>query len=166
MPFDGSGTFNPLSPEYPAVADTIIYADDWNAIVLDLAEGLTLCLTNDGQSLPTANIPWGNFKITGLGDGVSGNDAVNYDQVFNSPTFQTPTLVGGLASASPASGNDSLLLATTAWVQDRVIQPIYADDIVDPLEDSQLLATTAWVRNVVATPLYSAGIAMYKFQNL
>jgi len=77
----------------------------------DIAAGLTNCVTRDGQSPWLANIPAGGFKITGLANGVNTTDSVNYTQVFNNPTFVTPS-----ATTSPPNGNNSLLLATTAFV--------------------------------------------------
>lgn len=113
MAFDGNGTYDIPSPEYPAVAGDVIYAETWNTVMEDLAAALSNCITLDGQSTVTANIPMNSKKFTGLGNGSSSTDSVNYGQVFNSPAFVSPT-----AAASPAAGNDSLLLATTAWVND------------------------------------------------
>lgn len=111
MAFNGNGTYNLPSPEYPAVAGDVIYAATWNTVMADLAAALTNCMTLDGQSTVTSNIAMNSKKFTGLANGSSTNDSVNYGQVFNSPAFTSPT-----AAASPATGNDSLLLATTAWV--------------------------------------------------
>ena len=81
MAFNGSGVFNRL---YSWVTDAA------NALFIDatrmdnemngMATGLSTCLTKDGQTTPTANIPLGGFKITGLAAGVAGTDAVNLTQ--------------------------------------------------------------------------------------
>jgi hypothetical protein len=42
---------------------------------------LTQSLAKDGQTVPTANIPMGGFKITGLGNGTATADAVALGQV-------------------------------------------------------------------------------------
>ena len=73
MPFNGNGLYLPPTPEYPAVSGTIIEADDWNAIVSDIAAALSNCITRDGQSPATANLPMGGFGITNASTiGLSG----------------------------------------------------------------------------------------------
>lgn len=81
MPFNGSGTYNPPSaPTWPAVPNTLIESADYNNVITDLATALTNCMTRDGQSPCTANIPLGGFKITGLGNGVANTDAAAFGQ--------------------------------------------------------------------------------------
>lgn len=81
MAFDGSGTYNLPTPEYPAVAGETILASDWNAILEDLQTALSLCLTRDGQATATANIPMGSKKLTGLADGASASDSAAFGQI-------------------------------------------------------------------------------------
>lgn len=101
MPFNGSGTFTPHSPEYPVVAGTTIRASDWNTIVSDIASGLTNAICRDGQSSPSANINWGGFKLTNLAAATAATDAVNLGQmtgrlinvqVINATGIYTPTV--------------------------------------------------------------------------
>jgi hypothetical protein len=102
MPFDGNGTFTPPNPEYPAVGGTVIYADDRNIIDADIADGLTNCMTRDGQSPPTADVPMGTFKITGLGDPSAAQDAVTLaylENAFENVALQPP----GTNNATAAS---------------------------------------------------------------
>lgn len=82
MPFDGNGNFTPSSPDYPAVAGGTITAAKRNAIDLDFANGLSNCVTRDGQSPPTANLPMGSFKLTGLAAGSTAGDSLRYEQLF------------------------------------------------------------------------------------
>ena len=59
MPYNGAGAFAlPSNSWNPAVANTAITADDWNAVANDLALGLTTAMTRDGQSATTARIPF------------------------------------------------------------------------------------------------------------
>jgi len=46
-----------------------------------LAQGINACLNKNGQNSPTANIPWGGFKITGLGAATANGDAVRWEQI-------------------------------------------------------------------------------------
>jgi len=81
MPFNGSGTFNPLSaPTFPAVTGAVIFAARFNSNLTDIHQGLSNCLTRDGQSVPTANLPMGGMKLTGLAAGTSPGDSLRYDE--------------------------------------------------------------------------------------
>jgi hypothetical protein len=81
MSFNGSGVFVINSAGQPVVANTVISSTVFNALTADLATGLTNCITKDGQSTPTANIPMGSNKITGLAVGTLASDAANLSQV-------------------------------------------------------------------------------------
>ena len=69
---------------------TVISSTAFNALTADLGTGLTTALTKDGQTTPTANIPMGTYKITGLGAGTVATDAVRFSQLQN---FSTSTLI-------------------------------------------------------------------------
>ncbi len=77
----------------------------------DIADGLSNCVTRDGQSPWTADLPAGGKKITGLGTGSATGDSVNYGQVFNNPVFTNASS----AATIPITDN-SLKYATTAFV--------------------------------------------------
>jgi hypothetical protein len=82
--YNGSGTFVINSTGQPVVTNTVISSTAFNALTADLATGLTTALTKDGQTTPTANIPMGTFKFTGLGVGSSATDSANISQVQSS----------------------------------------------------------------------------------
>ena len=90
MSYNGSGTFNINSAGQPVVSGTVISSTAFNALTADLGTGLSTALTKDGQTTPTANIPMGTFKITGLGAGTVATDAVRLGQLQN---FSTGTLI-------------------------------------------------------------------------
>jgi hypothetical protein len=46
-----------------------------------MAQALTASIAKDGQTTPTANIPLGGFRITGLGNGTAATDAATLGQV-------------------------------------------------------------------------------------
>lgn len=78
----------------------------FNALTADLATGLTTCITKDGQTTPTANIPMGANKITGLAAGTAATDAANIGNLQSGTGTYVGT-VGGTAdvitlTASPA----------------------------------------------------------------
>jgi hypothetical protein len=116
MAFDGNGIFQLPSPAYPLIPNTTASAEDMNAILAEIAAALSSTMPKDGTGGPTANINWQNFKILSLANGTSDGDAVNYGQVFKNPSFVAPK-----AQASPAFGDNSLLLATTEWVRNLTL---------------------------------------------
>ena len=90
MSYNGSGTFNINSAGQPVVSGTVISSTAFNALTADLGTGLSTALTKDGQTTPTANIPMGTYKITGLGAGTAATDAARVSQIQN---FSTSTLI-------------------------------------------------------------------------
>jgi hypothetical protein len=112
MSYNGSGTFNINTAGQPVVTGTTITSTAFNLLTADLATGLSTALTKDGQTTPTANIPLGGFKITGLGAGTAATDAAQYGQLQAGATTiatvtGTDTYVGTLspAIAAYATGN-------------------------------------------------------------
>ena len=81
MSFNGSGTFQINTAGQPVVTGTTITSTAFNALTADLATGLSTCMTKDGQTTATGNIPMGGNKLTGLGAGTAATDAANLTQV-------------------------------------------------------------------------------------
>jgi hypothetical protein len=92
--YNGSGTFNINSAGQPVVTGTVITSTAFNALTSDLATGLTTAITKDGQTTPTANIPMGGFKITGLAAGTLTTDAVRLSQLQSVGTTTYITAAG------------------------------------------------------------------------
>lgn len=107
MSFNGSGTFVINSSGQPVVANTVISSTVFNALTADLATGLSTCITKDGQTTPTANIPMGTFKFTNLGVGSAATDSATLGQVQASTTklvtvTGTDTITGTMTPALTA----------------------------------------------------------------
>ena len=104
MSYNGSGTFVINSTGQPVVTGTVISSTAFNALTADLATGLSTALTKDGQTTPTANLPMGTFKFTGMGNGSAATDSATISQVQSS--FGSFLTVAGTdtitASVSPA----------------------------------------------------------------
>jgi hypothetical protein len=81
MSFNGSGTFAINSTGQPVVSGTVISSSTFNALTADLATGLSTCITKDGQTTVTANIPMNSYKITGLAAGTAATDAARVGQL-------------------------------------------------------------------------------------
>ncbi len=78
MSYNGSGVFN-LVAGNPVVTGTTISSTWANNTLSDIATGLSSVITKDGQTTPTANIPMGGFKITGLGAPTTNGDALRFE---------------------------------------------------------------------------------------
>lgn len=81
MAFNGSGTYT-LPAGNPVVTGTTISSSTTNTTNSDIATALTNCVTRDGQSTPSANLPMNAKKLTGLAAGTSAGDSVRYEQVL------------------------------------------------------------------------------------
>lgn len=86
MPFNGSGVYSPPSLPgsfNPAISGQAATPTDWNTLLTDLSTALSTTLTKDGQSTPTANIGFGGFRITNVGNASALTDATTAGQVQN-----------------------------------------------------------------------------------
>lgn len=85
MPFNGSGVFNRA---YNWVTDRNnginILASRVDTEDDGFANGLTNCITKDGQSTPSADIGFGGFKVKNIANATLASDAVNAGQVQGS----------------------------------------------------------------------------------
>ena len=100
MSLDGNGTYQPPAPQFPAIPNTVIYADDFNQIILDIATALSTAIFRDGQAAFTADQSMGSHKLTNLANGVNPQDATTVLQVFTDPVFVATTLQGFKATGS------------------------------------------------------------------
>lgn len=80
MARNGSGTYS-LPAGNPVVTGTTISSTWANNTLSDIATALTNSIAKDGQTTPTANLPMGNFKLTGLGSGSADTDSANLGQI-------------------------------------------------------------------------------------
>ena len=109
MAFNGSGTYN-LPAGNPVVTSTTISSSTTNTTNSDIATALTNCITRDGQSTPSANLPMNAKKLTGLAAGTSAGDSVRYEQVvltgaaLGTPTSGTLTSCTGLPLTTGVTG--------------------------------------------------------------
>lgn len=128
MSFNGSGLFVINSTGQPVVSNTSISSTVFNAFTADMATGLSNCITKDGQTTVTADIPMGSHKITGLAAGTATTDAARIDNAnalamceFRlSLTSGVPVTTSDVTGAttvylSPYKGNRIALWDGTAW---------------------------------------------------
>jgi hypothetical protein len=95
-PFDGNGTFTRLMNWTQDAATPIkIKADRHDINDDDIASGLSNCVTRDGQSSPTGNIPMNSKKIVNLGPPTADTDAATKAYVDAVKTFKTGLVISG-----------------------------------------------------------------------
>jgi hypothetical protein len=103
MSRNGTGTYT-LPAGNPVVTGTTISSTWANNTLSDIATALTQSLAKDGQTTPTANIPLGGFKITGLGAPTTAGDALAYGSSLGAVTATTGTFSGNVQMASANGG--------------------------------------------------------------
>jgi hypothetical protein len=105
MAYNGSGVFS-LVAGNPVITGTTISSTWANNTLSDIANnGLTNCLTKDGQTTPTANLTMGNFRLTSLAAAIARTDALNAGQIQDAALVQLSGVSGAdtiVASTSPA----------------------------------------------------------------
>ncbi len=102
MAFNGSGTFNRLYSWVNDAAGGIkIRADRMDNEMNGMATGLSTCLTKDGQTTVTANLPMANFRHTGVGSAAARTDYASFGQVQDGNAAWADA--GGTADALTAS---------------------------------------------------------------
>lgn len=78
MAYNGSGTFSRLYSWVTDRSNAIkIRADRMDAEFAGIATGLSNAICKDGQTTISADIPFNNKKITGLGDAIAATHALN-----------------------------------------------------------------------------------------
>lgn len=98
MGFDDAGTFEVTTPGQPVSPHTVISSTNFNALVQDLAEGLSTAICRDGQSTVSANIPMNAKKFTGLAAGTARTDSASLANIQDGTGVYVAT-VGGTADA-------------------------------------------------------------------
>lgn len=105
MARNGSGTMSiPYNDFTPLTTINSSQVDANNATIV--AE-ITNSIARDGQSPPTANLPMGGFKLTGLGNGAVASDSVTLGQV-QSAAFHWVGTVGGTGDAITLSPSPAI----------------------------------------------------------
>lgn len=99
MARNGSGTYSNPYPNF--VSGTTISSDQVNANNADIATALTDSIAKDGQTTPTADLPMGAFKHTGVGNAAARTQYTAAGQIQDS----------GLIYAAAGGTGDVITLA-------------------------------------------------------
>lgn len=109
MPRTGSGTYI-LPAGNPVVPSTTIQSSWANNTLNDIAAALSQSLSKDGQTTPTANLPMGGLKHTGVGDATAVDQYATAGQAQNQELVRLTTAGTSTGTAYQAT----LPLATTS----------------------------------------------------
>ena len=114
MPYNGTtGTYTaPSLPGSwnPATAGSTASPSDWNTLLADFVTAYTTAICKDGQTTPTANLPMGGFKHTGVGNAAARDSYASAGQVQDNSLKYVAA--GGTADAITLT----LVPAVTAYV--------------------------------------------------
>lgn len=97
MARNGSGTYSRVAGT-PYTYNTVIDQVVVNSEMDDIATALTNSLAKNGETTPTANLPMGTFKHTGVGEATARTDYARASQVQDSSLLWCST-AGGTADA-------------------------------------------------------------------
>jgi hypothetical protein len=147
MPYNGAGSFSVYTPGTPFVTGTVISSTVANSVNSDFATGLSNAICKDGQSVPTANIPLGGNKITGLAAAAVNGDAVRFEQI------------------APLTGANSTITSMTGLTAPTVAaNPMRAQDEQIQLVTAFTTAGTATAFTLTPTPAITANAANQRFR--
>ena len=93
MPFDSQGNFTRVMNWQEDAANAVpIVASRHDDEDDNFAQGFNDCFCRDGRATAQGNFKMGGYKITGLGNGTTNNDAVNLSQLNAASAAQTTAL--------------------------------------------------------------------------
>lgn len=106
MARNGSGTYS-LPAGNPVVTGTTISSTTHNNTNSDIATALTDSLAKDGQTTPTADLPMGTYKHSGVGNATARNQYAAVGQVQDQ-SFTWCSTAGGTANAFTLSPSPAI----------------------------------------------------------
>lgn len=105
MAFNGSGVFLRLyNWVNDAAANIKIRADRMDNEMDGFATGLSSCITKDGQTTITANLPMATYKHTNVGAATAGTDYARANQLISSTYCGTSSGTNTITATVPLGG--------------------------------------------------------------
>ncbi|AQG98662.1 hypothetical protein A9R05_07545 [Burkholderia sp. KK1] len=112
------------------VTGTTISSTWANNTLSDIANnGLSNCITKDGQQTVTANIPFNNNRLTGVGNGVNAADAATLAQIQSGSAI---TLTGLSGTGDAIVANSAPAITSYSTGQTFVYVPTATNTIFNP----------------------------------
>jgi microcystin-dependent protein len=125
MSRNGAGTYN-LPAGNPVVPATVISTTWANSTLSDIATALTGSIAADGQTPVTGNLQMSSNLITGLGNGVSAQDAVTVSQLTTQISAVNSVVTGSIQMWPLASAPTGYLLCSGAAVSRTTYAALFA----------------------------------------
>lgn len=119
MSRDGSGIYS-LPAGNPVVTGTTISSTTHNTTLTDIANALTASIAKDGQTTPTANLPMGTYRHTGVSNGTARDQYATLAQLqdggaqYVGSVSGTDTITGSLTPAIAAYATGMVVVLTPA----------------------------------------------------
>lgn len=145
MSRNGSGTYS-LPAGNPVIGGATISSTTHNSTMTDIANAITASLAKDGQTVPTANLPMGGYRHTGVDDAAARTDYARADQVQDS----TLTYLTSVAGTNTITATAPLSLAAYAAGQEFSFIPAVTNTG----------ATTLNINSIGAKNIYRNGAAL------
>lgn len=131
MARNASGTYSLPSPQNPVVDDTPITTDWANTTLDDIATEITNSIDKGGRTTPTANLPMGGFKLTGLAAGSANGDSVRYEQISGFTTKGADIASAATVNLDAATGEFVHITGTTTITAITLASGSYREVVFD-----------------------------------
>lgn len=118
MPFNTEGVFSVIYTWATEALSPPIALEKMDEQELDIAAGLSLCLTRDGRSLPSDNLDFNNKRLKNIANAAADTDAISriyadgrYPKLVNANTFldvntfNQGVTIGGVVTLSSTATN-------------------------------------------------------------
>lgn len=111
MPYNGAGQFSLIYNWQTDAANGLnISSSRMQGQDADIAAGLSLCLTKDGQQQAIANLPMGGFTLTNIANAIAQKQPISVQDFQNG----TPTWLGLVTGTDTISGATNIAPAAYA----------------------------------------------------
>lgn len=117
MPRNGSGVYS-LPAGNPVVTGTTISSSGWaNPTLSDIAAALSASIAVDGQTVPTANLPMGNFRHLNVANGQNANEYATVGQIQTAGFQLLGTTAGAINTTQDATIGGALSVNGTTTIK-------------------------------------------------
>jgi hypothetical protein len=121
LPYNGAGQFSLVYNWQTDAANGLnISSSRMEGQDADIAAGLSICLTKDGQQQAAANLPMGGFTLTNIANAIAQKQPISVQDFQNG----TPTWLGTVSGIDTISGAANI--ATAAYAKGQKFRGITA----------------------------------------